>query len=102
MLDVDKHLRHVKNAVLDAAYQWKPIGQALDILPGTLKSIEFGKEFRDDNDRLNEVLSKWMHSGQATIDQLLKALVDPGVKRGDIVGKIQALKGQERISVGLE
>ena len=99
VLDVNKHLHHVKNAVLDAAYLWFPLGQALGIPHGTLQSIKFEGELHDDNDRLNEVLSKWMHSGQATIDQLLKALEDPCVGRGDIANKIRSLRGDlERLT----
>ena len=92
----------MKNALLGAAYQWNEIGQALDIPHGTLKSIELKKQLHDDNARLNEVLSKWMHSGEATIDRLLEALVDPGVKRNDIATKIRDLKGDMRRNVGLE
>ena len=91
----------MKNALLDAAYRWFPLGQALGIPHGTLQSIKFDRELLGDNDRLNEVLSKWMHSGQATIDQLLEALVDPTVARGDIANKIRALRGEERSKVGL-
>ena len=71
------------------------------IPPDALQSIKFDRELHEDNDRLNEVLSKWMHSGQATIDQLLEALVDPCVGRGDIAKKIRSLKGVERGKVGL-
>ena len=98
MLDVNKHLRHVKNVVLDAAYLWRDIGQALGIPEGSLASI---RKFDNDKDRLDEVLSKWMHSGQATIEQLLKALVVPCVYRVDIANKIRSLKGKERFKVGL-
>ena len=91
----------MKNTVLDAASLWFPLGQALGIPPGTLQSIKFDKELHGDNDRLNEVLSTWMHSGKATIDQLLKALVDPCVGHGDIANTIRALKGVERSKVGL-
>ena len=102
MLEVNKHLHPLKNALLDAAYLWFPLGQALGILPGTLESIKFDRELHGDNDRLNEVLSKWIHSGQATIDQLLEALdSDPSVKRPDVANKIRSLKGEERIKVGL-
>ena len=87
MLNVDKHLHHVKNAVLDAAYLWREIGQVLDIRDGRLRSIR-----GEDAYCLNEMLSIWMHSGNATIDQLLEALVEPGVDRGDIVSKVRALE----------
>ena len=102
MLDANKHLRHVKNAVLDAAYLWFPLGQALDIPQGTLKTIDSDRKFHEENDRLNEMLSKWMHSGEATIDRLLEALVDPSVDRNDIAIKIRDLKGDKRRKVGLE
>ena len=101
MLDVNKHLRHVKNALLDAACLWYDIGLSLGILSGTLQSIKFDRELHGDKDRLNEVLLKWMHSGQATIEQLFKALVDPCVYRVDIANKIRSLKGEERFKVGL-
>ena len=97
VLTVNKHLHHVKNALLDAASVWKDIGQALDIVHGTLESIR-----GEDNECLNEMLTKWMHTGSATIDQLLKALVDPSVCRRDIVLEIQGLEGEKRIKVGLE
>ena len=101
VLDVNKHLRHVKNAVLDAACLWYDIGLCLDIPPGTLQSIKSNRELHEDKDHLNEVLLKWMQSGQATIYQLLEALVDPCVGRGDIANKIRARKGEERSKVGL-
>ena len=98
MLSVNKHLHHVKNAVLDAAYQilWREIGQALDIRDGTLRSIR-----GEDAYCLNEMLTKWMHSGKATIDQLLEALQDPSVKRSDIVAEIRSFEGDKRSKVGL-
>ena len=100
VLNVNTHLRHVKNALLDAAYKWNEIGQALDITPGTLRSI--GRQFRgNDNECLNEVLTRWMHTGEATIDQLFEALEDDDVKRGDIVKQIKARQGEQRSKVGL-
>ena len=92
----------MKNSLLDAAYLWFPLGQALDIPQGTLKTIDLDRKFHEENDRLNEMLSKWMHSGEATIDRLLEALVDPGVKRNDIATKIRDLTGSMRRKVGLE
>lgn len=97
MLDVNEHLHHVKNAVLEAAYLWKEIGQALPhISEGTLRSIH-----GEDRECLNEMLSVWMHSGKATIDQLLEALQDPSVGRGDIISEIRAFNGDKRSKVGL-
>ena len=100
VLNVNTHLRHVKNALLDAAYQWNEIGQALDITPGTLRSI--GRQYRgNDNECLNEMLTRWMHGGKSTMDQLLEALEDPSVRRDDIVRQIKALKGDKKSRVGL-
>lgn len=97
VLDVNKHLHPVKNAVLEAASQWREIGQALPhISEGMLSRIR-----GEDAYCLNKMLSIWMHSGQATLDQLLKALEDPSVRRGDIVAEIQAFKGDKRSKVGL-
>ena len=96
VLNVNEHLRHVKNAVLGAAYQWFAIGQALDIHDGTLRSIR-----GEDAHCLNKMLTKWMHSGKATIDQLLGALEDRSVRRGDIVNEIRAFEGDKRSKVGL-
>ena len=99
VLDVNEHLLHVKNALLETAWRWRDIGQALHISEGTLESI---RKLHNDKDRLDEVLSKWMHSGEATIDRLLEALVDPSVDRNDIAIKIRDLKGDKRKKVGLE
>ena len=96
MLNVNKHLHHVRNALLGAAYQWKDIGRALELPDGTIRSIR-----GEDNECLNDVLTKWMHSGKATVEQLLDALKDPSVKRGDIVSEILDLKGERRSKVGL-
>ena len=94
MLNVDKHLHHVRNALLGAAYQWRDIGRALELTDGTLRSIR-----GEDNECLNEVLAQWMHSGKATVDQLLDALKDQSVKRVDIVPKILDLKLKEKEGV---
>ena len=96
VLKVNTHLHHVRNALLEAASQWRDIGQALDIAPGTLNSIR-----GEDIQCLNEMLTKWMHGGEATMDQLLEALEDPSVQRGDIVRQIKARKGVQRSRVGL-
>ena len=96
VLNVNEHLHPVKNAVLEAAHQWFAIGQVLHISDGTLRSIR-----GEDAHCLNEMLTKWMHSGKATIDQLLAALEDPSVRRGDIVAAIRAFEGDKRSKVGL-
>lgn len=86
----------MRNALLDAASEWRNIGLALDIPDGTLKSIH-----GDDNDCLIEMLKVWMYRGNVTIKQLFKALEDEGVQLGDIVKEIKSFKGEQRTRVGL-
>lgn len=96
MLNVNNHLRYVRNALLDVAYLWYDIGLALGIYMGTLKSIR-----GEDKDCLREMLTKWMHRGTATLEQLFEALQDESVDRKDIVDKILAFEGEKRLKVGL-
>ena len=98
VLSEDKHLQSVNRAVLEARAEWKKIGRALGMSEGIIKSIRDP----DDGECLHEVLTKWIHTGKATIYDLLEALDDPTVARADIAKRIRALKGEERIKVGLD
>lgn len=98
VLDLDIHLQPLKKAVLEVAYEWKNIGRSLPgVTEGNIRSIRF----REDNECLNEVLSKWIATGNAKTTDLLTALEDPPVSRTDIANKIRALEGEERANVGL-
>ena len=98
VLGVTDHLTHVKRAVWQARTQWKEIGRSLELSEGTIQSIHEP----DDGECLHAVLSRWMKTGQATISDLLKALEDRTIARHDIAHHIRALKGKDRIDIGLE
>ena len=90
VLSVNLHLNPVRAAVSEAANKWADIGRSLpDITEGFIASTKGV----DDYDCLRKVLSKWMHTSKATIDDLLSALEDPSVGRNDIARDIRALKG---------
>ena len=88
----------MKGAVWGARGQWRNIGRSLGSPEGMLQSIHD----QNDGECLNEVLSRWIHTGQATINDLLKALEDVTVGRHDIAHEIRARKGEDRIHIGLE
>ena len=95
---MDKHLRHVKHAVWGARDRWREIGRSLGLPEDASHSIHE----LNDGDSLNQVLSLWMQTGQATINDLLEALEHVTVDCRDIAHKIRALKGKDRINIGLE
>ena len=95
---MDKHLKHVKYAVWGARAQWKNIGRSLGLPEGTIQSIHEP----DEGECLHAVLSLWMQTGQATINDLLEALENPPIARRDIAHEIRALRGKDRINIGLE
>lgn len=96
VLSVNNNLFHVRSAILDAASQWRDIGQALRIPNGTLTTFH-----GEDNECLNMVLTSWMHTGKATIHQLLEALESDIVGRGDIVTQLRSRQGEDRKKIGL-
>ena len=99
VLSVADHLIHVIHAVWEVRAQWKNFGRSLPgWSDGAIRSIHEPS----DGDCLHAVLSIWMHTGRATINDLLKALENPSIARGDIANKIRALKGRDRINIGLE
>ena len=89
VLDPVAHLQPVKSALWEAGSQWRDIGRALGLTDGTIRTIRN----QDDGECLQDVLAKWMYSGEATTHDLNKALEDPTVGRGDIANKIWARKG---------
>ena len=90
MLSIDTHLQPVKHAVWKAQSLWKEIGRALGISNDIVCTIHC----TDDGECLHTVLSKWIHSGKATISDLLLALADETVERNDIKNRIHVLKGK--------
>ena len=90
ILKIDSDLQRVKKALWEARSQWKDIGRALDISDGTIRSIHEPS----DGESLHHMLTLWMQSGTATIQDLLKALEDSTVGRKDIVNEILSRKGK--------
>ena len=80
----------MKGCIWEARAQWRDIGRALDIPDGTIRSIHEPS----DGESLHHILTLWMHSGTATIQDLLTALEDPAVDRRDIVNEILSRKGK--------
>ena len=90
VLSVNTHLQPVRAVVLEAACKWKDIGRSL---PGITQGFIDGTHENDAGECLYKVLSKWMHTGKATIYHLLSALEHPTVGLNDIAINIRALKG---------
>ena len=90
VLTIATHLQPVKSSIWKARSLWKEIGRALGISDDIICTIHCAK----DGECLNEVLSRWIHSGKATISDLLLALANKTVDRNDIKNEIHVLKGK--------
>ena len=88
ILKIDSDLQQVNKALLEARSQWRDIGRALDISDGTIRSIDEPS----DGESLHQILTLWMQSGTATIQDLLTALEDPTVGRRDIAHELRSRK----------
>ena len=88
-------------AVYDARVKWKDIGRALRVPLDVLNEIERDLYHRNDGQRMERVLVEWLHTGKATIHQLLRALKDKSVRRHDISMEICSHVGEDRTAVGL-
>ena len=88
ILKIDSDLHQVKLAVWEARSEWRNIGRALRLSDGTIRSIHDS----EDGECLHKVLTFWMQSGNATIQDLLAALEDPTVARRDIANEIRSRK----------
>ena len=91
VLSIDAHLKPLKLAIWEARAKWPDIGRAL---PGISEGTMLAIHDKDDGDCLHKVLSLWIHSGKATIRDLLWALADKTVYRNDITNEIHILKGK--------
>ena len=47
----------------------------------------------DDDESLHQILTRWIHAGNATIQDLVIALEHPTVGRKDIAGRLRSQKG---------
>ena len=79
----------MKDDIWEAQAQWKNIGRALGLPEGTICSIHESS----DGESLHQILTHWMHAGNATIQDLLTALEDRTVGRRDISNKLRSRKG---------
>lgn len=78
-------MKDVKDAIWEARSEWKDIGRALNISDGDINAING----RNAGECLNAVLSKWRHTGNATIANILEAMEDTAVGRVDIANHIR-------------
>ena len=88
-LNVNKHIKPIRNVVWEMRADWRRLGVELDISTGTLDAIEVDK--RDVGDKLGAVLEKWMHTGKATTSDLVSALKAAPVGRFDLANKVSNL-----------
>ena len=82
-------LHQVKLALWEARSKWRDIGRALGISDGTINTIH-----ENDDESLHQILTLWIQTGNATIQDLLAALEDPTVSRRDIANEILSRKGK--------
>ena len=91
VLEVDKHLMSLKEAMWSARSKWKDIGRKLGITEGDIEAIHE----HDDGECLHKVLLNWVRTGRATINDLLKALESKVIGHPEIIGEIRSLIKEE-------
>ena len=91
VLNVDNHLMLIKEAIWEVRSKWKDIGRKLSSTEGDIDAIHE----HNDGECLHQVLSQWIHTGRATINDLLKALENKMIGRPDIVREMHLLIGTE-------
>ena len=96
-LEIDTHLQSVYIAVYEARSKWRNIGRSLKVSEGTIASIHHS----DDGECLHAVLTSWIQTGNAVIQDLLRALENRTVSRHDIAKEIRDLQGNDWSDVGL-
>ena len=96
VLGIDTHLQSVYTAVYEARSKWRNIGRSLKVSEDTIASIHH----LDDGECLHAVLTSWIQTGNAVIQDLLRALENKTVGREDIAIKFCQLEGEARTRVG--
>ena len=91
MLNADSHLMQLKEAIWDVRSKWRNIGRILSLTDGDIDAIHE----RDDGECLHQVMSQWIHTGRATVNDLVIALESRMIGRPDIVKEIKSLIGRE-------
>ena len=78
-LSPNTHLRYVFKHTFGAHTKWFNIGLQLGLAKHTLDSISRNRSLHDDGDYYREMLTSWMHGGQATMEELVEVLKGPTV-----------------------
>ena len=97
ILNTEKHLQNVYRAVWSIQAKWRNLGRELDLPKGTIDSFHE----QEDSENLHKVLSTWIHSGTATIYNLLEKLEGEILNNPELAKNIRARKGKDRVDVGL-
>ncbi len=94
------HLRHIINATWEARSKWKMIGRELGLTEGDIEAIN--TNYHNVEDKYEDVLKKWMHTGKAKTNQLIDALRSLTVSKDDIADEILGIDDeQKRKDLGL-
>ncbi len=93
-LSANEHLRHVFSLSYEARTKWFNIGLQLGLAKDVLDSIGRNRSLHEDGDYFREVLTSWMHSGNAKISDFLEVLEGPTVDMLDVARQIGERFGQ--------
>ena len=95
-------MRHIRTAIWAAREKWRAIGKGLEIPSYELDAID-AENRGTAGDKLEAVLTRWMHTGEAKVDQLLDVLKSPGLGKADIANDILRTRDpEERRRLGLQ
>ncbi len=100
-LDTSIHLKNVYSHTFEACTKWFNIGLQLDLAKHTLDSISRNTRLHDDGDYYREMLTSWMQTGEAKIEDLLEALKGPSVGMSDVARKVGELDDVKKNQLGL-
>ena len=81
--------------------KWFNFGLQLGLAKHTLDSVSRNRSLHDDGDYYREMLTSWMHGGQATMEELVEVLKGPTVGMEDVAKHVVTLKNVEKRQIGL-
>ena len=88
------HLQYIRKTILGAQTKWREIGKGLGISSCDLDAMDV--ENRTAGGKLEAVLTRWMHTGAAKIDQLLDVLKSPDLDETGIANDILRTRDPEK------
>ena len=100
-LSPNTHLRYVFKHTYGAHTKWFNTGLQLGLAKHTLDNISRNRSLHDDGDYYREMLTSWMHGGQATMEELVEVLKGPTVGMEDVAKHVETLKDVEKRQIGL-